>query len=187
MIGGLTTMLAVMSSAAFETASLCSLFQTNSHKPRDVFELSLHSTSDSVQDLTPFAASAHQTGHRARLPWDTAAVYGQVFRILRVDGDAIPSRLQNASQVVLVWWRLGMQCQRVSPIPAIRLDVQDLFIVARPTPREGDDTTRAQIVADLRPDSQWIGGLPTLDVTAGSLMYSGVVLSTLRSRQCSAR
>src|SRR5688572_11416838 len=97
MFGGLTTMLAVMSSAVFETASFCSLVQTDSHKPRDVFELSLRSTTDSLQDLTPFAATAHQTGHRMRLPWDTAAVYGQVFQVLRVDGDAIPPRLQNAS------------------------------------------------------------------------------------------
>ncbi|MDF2774150.1 MAG: hypothetical protein K0S86_3647 [Geminicoccaceae bacterium] len=159
--------------AAPDSATRCSLFQQRSMRPRGIVELTLRATRDSVRDGYRPAAGANETRHRARLAWDTAAIYAQVFELVRAEGDLGSLQPRRGRRVALVWWRSGQQCQRITPEPAVRSDVDDLFLLARRADSSVPDTGWFDAVyTDLRPERQWIQGMPTFDISEGAWMYS---------------
>jgi hypothetical protein len=156
-----------------DAPTICSPMQQRSLRPRAVLELLLRATPDSLPDGNRPTASAGETDHQVRLAWDTVSVYAQVFELVRVDGDLGPLRLRRYRRVALVWWRLGQSCQRVTPKPAVQSDIDELFLLARPVGNGFADTAAfVAIVADLRPESQWIQRMPTFDISDGSWLYS---------------
>jgi hypothetical protein len=165
--------LALASVVAGQGESFCSLMQFRGMRPRNAVELSLRATTDSLPELNRIAGNTNETGYRQRLSWDTATVYAQVFQVDRVDGNRDAFRSREFRRVAVVWWRLGLQCQRVSPKPAVRRDVPELFLPAFQIDRR--DSIRENLgasFAELRPEGQWIGGIPTLDIVAGAWTYS---------------
>jgi hypothetical protein len=159
--------------AAPDGARTCTMAPDLSTRPHRIMELTLRATPDSVRDPYRAWARAPQGGHRARLPGDTAAVYAQVFTLVRAEGVLGPLETWRDRRVALVWWGLGMQCQRSKPYSAVKRDVRELFLIARPA---GSATAETEVYdpvyTDLRPRSQWILGMPTFDVGASSLSYS---------------
>jgi hypothetical protein len=159
--------------AAPDSETVCSLVQQRGIRPRGIVELTLRATPDSLRDGNRPGVTDGQVGHRARLTWDTAAVYAQVFELLRAEGDLGPLQPRRYQRVALVWWRSGQQCQRVTPQPAVRPGVDELFLLARRVGSSVPDTGWFDAVyTDLRPESQWIQGMPTFDISDGSWMYS---------------
>ena len=153
--------------------ALCSLIQSRGARPLNAIELSLRATTDSLLEIGGTAAAISETGHRQRQPRDVEPVYAQVFQVDRIDGDREAFRSREFRRVAVLWWRLGMHCQRVSPKPAVRSDVRELFLPAlQMARRDSLNETFGAFVADLRPESQWIGGMPTFDVTDGGWTYS---------------
>jgi hypothetical protein len=149
----------------------CSLIISQSMRPAMALELTLRATPDSVRDPVP--ADSNATGHRTRVSWDTAAVYAQVFSVVQIGGDTTPLSSRGPSRVAVVWWNLGVQCQRTRPQPAVQPALRDLFLVAQPRDRRHVLNERARIIlSDLRPESEWIEGMPTFDVTQGAWIYS---------------
>jgi hypothetical protein len=150
---------------------LCGRGVSQSFRPRDVLQLSVRATPDSLPDPRREVADPAYTGYGARVSWDTAAVYGQLFALGHVDGTLGGVRWRDHTHVVLIWWRDGVQCQRITPRPAVRRDVEDLFLLARPA---GSQWAGSELIhiATLRPPRDWVQGIPTIDVTGGSWMYS---------------
>src|SRR5215207_5091630 len=110
----------------------CTIGPDLSTRPRHIMELTLRATPDSVRDIYRPSARAPQRGRRARLPWDTAAVHAQVFTLVRAEGFLGPLETWRDRRVALVWWGLGMQCQRSKPYSAVKRDIRELFLIARP-------------------------------------------------------
>ncbi|MBY0491335.1 MAG: hypothetical protein K2R93_15940 [Gemmatimonadaceae bacterium] len=101
-----------------------------------------------------FNKPAHHLTLWARTGRDSVFVgkeYGQVFDLVRVDGATTPA-VGAAPRVVLVWWGLTASCERVrdtawTPVP----------------------TGEALVVAQPRPEGQWIQGMPTFDILLNEL------------------
>jgi hypothetical protein len=164
-----------LSWAAAETGSEapCSLFQQRGRRPHGIMALTLRATPDSVRDDHPPVANEREVGHRTREFSDTAEVYAQVFELLTAEGDLGPLQARPNQRIALVWWRLGHSCQRVTPRPAVQRDVDELFLIARGVGTSVVDTSWFEVVyTDLRPETQWIQGMPTFDVGDASWTYS---------------
>jgi hypothetical protein len=164
----ITTLAVAFALAAHNPPPACSRLRTRTVRPSRVLELTLRATPDSMPDVLQGAAAMIE-----RVPWDTAAVHGQVFEVVRVEGGPGADQIRGHRRAVLIWWRDSLACQRMAPQPAVRENVNDLFLLARPVGSPvGDGTFMDAAVADLRPASQWIAGMPTFDVTPRAWTYS---------------
>lgn len=160
--------------AATEPVPLCSIGRVVDVRPSRSIGLTLRATRDSVRDphgaaLTDFLR--RETGELP--PWDTTAAFGQRFEVRHIVGEEEARGLRAARNVVLLWWRLGTTCARVSPRPAVRRDLSNFFIPARlPSTPAGAPGEPIAVVALLRPRELWIGGLPTIDVGEFAWSYA---------------
>ena len=122
--------------AASDAAPFCTWASQRSSRPRDIMELTLRATPDSVRD-THRSVGARELGHRRRRLSDTTPVFAQIFELVTADGDLGPLRPGRHRRVALVWWNLGMACDRALPGPAVHRDIDErrLFRWADADPR----------------------------------------------------
>ncbi len=124
---------------------------------RDTFVV-LEATPDSVpvpfsyrfDSADPFSRTAPPDSLTRRR---ATVVYGQVFRVRRAEGQ--DPLLQRRSDVVVIWWTLGISCQRSRPLAATNPRVRELFLLGRARPRE-----------------DWLEQTPLFDAWAPVMMYS---------------
>jgi hypothetical protein len=143
----------------------CSIVIARSVRPSGTLQMTLRATPEMMPDRRRVAPLPSASDRRWISPWDTATVFGQVFELVQVEVSPRAARLRGHQRVVLVWWTHGPGCQRMPPLPRPRQNVDELFLLVRPEAWDG-------AAANLRPDSLWIGGLPTFDLSAGAWTYS---------------
>jgi hypothetical protein len=155
----LVTSLLLAASADSTLAARCSpvLPTLSNTAVRDTFVV-LEATPDSV--AVPFwyrPFGGRETYSRFRESdsvWSRPeTVYGQKFRVRQASGQ--PRGLRRGSTVIVIWWGLGISCQRARPYSATNPRIQNLVILS-----------------PARPRADWLEGTPLFDAWVRVFLFS---------------
>lgn len=114
----------------------------------------LRATTDSILDGEYFHEDRMPTKTPAQPRGEARPVFGQLFEVVAV-GEEQRDEVEGHERAVLVWWSVGLFCERWFPRRSREVtEGVELFVAKRP-----------------RDPADWIDGIPTYDVEFGDWLY----------------